>query len=106
LTKIIYLFILSLLIISGCSEDNERKIVGTWQETNNPKGLLEFRSDHTGLAYSPDQTGKQDSSEIKWQILKGEQKLSVITPSGPVNFEIKPDQLVAPNGIILKKIIK
>lgn len=102
--RISYLFFVSMFLISGCADNNEKKIVGTWQEIGNPKGKLEFRNDHTGLAYWPDQAGKQESSEMKWKILEGENRVSVITPPGPVNFEIRPDQLVAPNGTILKKV--
>jgi hypothetical protein len=104
LKKISYLFFVTLLLISGCSDDNEKKIVGTWQDINNPKGKLEFRSDHTGLAYWPDQSGKQETSEMKWKILKGENRVSVITPPGPVNFEIRSDRLVAPNGVVLNRV--
>lgn len=99
-----YLFIVGLLLISGCSDSKEKKIVGTWQEINNPKGKLEFRSDHTGLAFWPDQTGKQESSEMKWELLDSGNRVSVITPPGPVNFEVKPDRLLAPNGVILTKV--
>jgi hypothetical protein len=102
--RISYLFFLGLLLISGCSDNNEKKIVGTWQEINNPKGKLEFHSDHTGLAYWPDQSARQESSDMKWKILDGGNKVSVITPPGPVDFEIKPDRLVAPNGVVLTKI--
>jgi len=98
------LLFLLMLVIFGCADSEEKRIVGTWQELNNPKGKLVFRNDHTGLAYWPDQAGKQESSEMQWRILKGENRVSVITPPGPVNFEIKPDQLVAPNGTILKKV--
>jgi hypothetical protein len=41
---------------------------------------------------------------MNWVILKKENKVSVITPPGPVNFEIRPDRLVAPNGVQLTKV--
>jgi len=93
-----------LLLICGCSDDSEKKIVGRWQEKGNPKGRMEFFSDHTGRAYWPGESREQQSSPMKWQIIKGENKVSVITPPGPVNFEIKKDRLVAPNGVELTKV--
>lgn len=93
-----------LLVVCGCSKNPEKKLVGVWQETANPMGVLEFRSDHTGRAYWPGDSGKQEISEMKWVILKKENKVSVITPPGPVNFEIKPDRLVSPNGVVLIKV--
>ena len=92
-----------LLLVCGCSNNTEKQLVGKWQEKGNPNGVLEFSSDHTGLAYWP-VSGGQQMSVMKWQILKGENKVSVITPPGPVNFEIKPDRLVAPNGVVLSKV--
>lgn len=103
--KVICLLILSLVIsLCGCADNKERKLVGTWQEKNNPMGLLVFRADHTGRAYWPSTTGRQESEEMRWEILKGENKVSVITPPGPVHFEIKSDSLVSPNGVVLNKI--
>ena len=93
-----------LLLVCGCSDKTEKKIVGIWQETGNPKGRLEFSSDHSGRAFWPGDSGEQQSSPMKWKILKGENKVSVITPPGPVDFEIKPDRLVAPNGVVLSKV--
>ena len=93
-----------LLLVCGCSDNTEKKLVGKWQETGNPKGMLVFNSDHTGLAYWPGDSGEQQGSVMKWQILKGENKVSVITPPGPVNFEIKPDRLISPNGLMLTKV--
>jgi hypothetical protein len=104
LKKICYLLFMSFLLIAGCTDNKESDLVGTWQEINNPKGKLVFRSDHTGLAYWPDQAGNQEASEMKWQLLKGGSKVSVITPPGPVDFEIKPDRLIAPNGVILHRV--
>jgi len=105
LKKLICLLILSLVIsLCGCSDNKERKLVGTWQESNNPMGLLLFRADHTGRAYWPSEAGRQESEEMRWEILKGEDKVSVITPPGPVYFEIKGDRLVSPNGVVLKKV--
>jgi hypothetical protein len=93
-----------LLFICGCSNATEKKLVGKWQEKGNPKGSLEFSGNHTGRAYWPGDSGEQQSSPMKWAILKGENKVSVITPPGPVNFEIKSDRLVAPNGVVLTKV--
>jgi hypothetical protein len=96
---------LSLLLFCGCSDDNtEKKIVGKWQEVGNPMGRLVFSKDHTGQAYWPSDKGMQESSAMTWKIMKGENKVSVITPPGPVDFEIKPDKLVAPNGVVLTKV--
>lgn len=94
----------ALLLISGCTDSSDKKVVGTWQELNNPQGRLVFRSDHTGLAYWPGQSGKQEMSEMSWRMLKDESRVSVITAPGPVDFEIRSDQLVAPNGAILDKV--
>jgi hypothetical protein len=99
-----YLLIASILLVCGCSDKSEKNLVGRWQEIGNPKGRLEFSKDHTGRAYWPGDAGEQQSSDMKWQILKSENKVSVITPPGPVNFEIKPDRLVAPNGVVLTKV--
>jgi hypothetical protein len=104
LKKSSMVLITCLLLVCGCSNNSEKKVVGTWQENGNPKGRLEFFSDHNGRAYWPGDSGEQQSSPMKWQILKGENKVSVITPPGPVNFEIKPDLLVAPNGVELTKV--
>lgn len=93
-----------MLMVCSCSKSPDEKLVGKWNETTNPLGVLVFRSDHTGRAYWPDENGKQVSEEMKWQILKGENKVAVITPPGPVNFEIKPDRLVSPNGVVLVKV--
>jgi hypothetical protein len=99
-----YVLMTFLLFFCGCSNETEKKLVGSWQEISNPKGRLEFRSDHTGRAYWPGDYGEQQSSDMKWEILKNENKVSVITPPGPVNFEIKTDRLVAPNGVQLAKV--
>jgi len=103
--KSVYLlFVFLLLTICGCADDQEKKLVGTWQETSNPLGVLIFRKDHTGRAFWPNEAGKQESDEMKWVLLKGENKVSVITSPGPVNFDIKEDSLVSPNGVVLKKM--
>lgn len=103
--KLFCLLVLSLLIsVCGCTDNKERNLVGTWQETKNAMGLLVFRADHTGRAYWPNEAGRQESEEMRWEILKGENKVSVITPPGPVLFEISPDSLVSPNGVVLKKV--
>jgi len=99
-----YGLLFCLLLLCGCSENPEKKLVGRWQETTNPLGTLIFSSDHTGWAYWPNDSGKQERSPMKWEILKGEKMVSVITPPGPVNFEIRPDRLVAPNGVELVKV--
>jgi hypothetical protein len=104
LKKSSYLLIAGLLLVCGCSDNSEKKLVGRWQEKGNPKGMLEFSKDHTGRAFWPGDSGEQQGSAMKWQILKGENKVSVITPPGPVNFEIKTDRLVAPNGVVLFKV--
>ena len=105
LKRPIYLLCLFLLVtMCGCADKQEKKLVGTWQETGNPLGVLIFRKDHTGRAFWPNAAGKQESEEMKWILLKRENKVSVITPPGPVNFDIKPDRLVSPNGVVLTKI--
>jgi uncharacterized protein YcfL len=104
LKKACFLLIASLLLLGGCAKDPEKSLVGRWQETGNPKGAMEFFSDHTGRAYWPDNDGRQQSEAMKWVVLKKENKVSVITPPGPVNFEIKDDRLVAPNGVVLTKL--
>ncbi len=81
-----------------------KKLVGTWQEINNHKGALIFKSDYNGEAYWPDEAGAQQGSAMKWQILKGQNKVSVITPPGPVIFDIKGNRLIAPNGVVLVKV--
>jgi len=98
------LLVTCLLLLCGCADDMEKKVVGKWQEINNPKGSLLFNRDHSGQAFWPDEKGAQQGSAMRWQLLKNENKVSVITPPGPVIFEIKGDQLVAPNGVILTKI--
>lgn len=100
--KIVYLFIALSLLVAGCSDGREKSIVGVWQEINNPKGRLDFRKDHTGVAYWPDENGKQESSAMKWKLTDG--TVSVITPPGPVDFSLKANQLIAPNGLVLTKI--
>lgn len=102
--KIGCLLIICSVLVCGCSNRQEKKLVGKWQETTNPKGALEFYRNHTGLAFWPGDKGEQQSSAMKWVILKGENKVSVITPPGPVNFEIKSDRLVSPNGVVLVKV--
>ena len=94
----------ALLFASGCSESLEKKVVGKWQEVNNPKGGLIFNGNHTGKAFWPDERNTQQGEEMKWEILKDQKSVSVITPPGPVIFSIKDDTLIAPNGVILKKI--
>ena len=93
-----------LVLVCGCSKDQDKKLLGKWQETTNPMGVLEFRSDHTGRAYWPGKSGKQERSEMTWVVLDKENKVSVITPPGPVNFEIESNRLVAPNGVELTKV--
>jgi hypothetical protein len=97
------LFIVSLLL-GGCADNGEKKLIGKWQEINNPMGGLEFRSDHTGNAFWPDESGRQQSSAMKWELIKGESKVSIMTPPGPLIFEIKPDKIIAPNGVALSKV--
>jgi len=105
LKKSIYLLLLFLpLMICGCGDKQEQNLVGTWQETGNPLGVLIFRKDHTGRAFWPNANGKQESEEMKWILLKRDNKVSVITPPGPVNFDIKKDRLVSPNGVVLTKM--
>lgn len=98
------LLLTALLFLCGCSNSKEKNLVGTWQEANNPKGKLEFRSDHSGRAYWPDEFGRQAGSDMKWELVKGADKVAVITAPGAVNFEIKRDSLVAPNGVVLTRI--
>ncbi|NVN97898.1 MAG: hypothetical protein HXX17_01150 [Geobacteraceae bacterium] len=100
----VYLFIAVVIFISGCSNSNEKSIIGTWQELNNPLGKLEFNKDHSGIAYWPNEVGVQESSVMKWKVLKKENMVSVITPPGPVNFTIKQDRLISPNGVVLIKV--
>jgi len=104
LKNIYCLLITALLFLNGCNNSQEKNLLGTWQETKNPKGALVFRRDHTGFAYWPDDSGKQASSEMKWEILKGANKVAVITSPGAVNFEITRDSLVAPNGVVLTRL--
>lgn len=93
-----------LLVLYGCSENQDKKLVGWWQESGNPMGKLEFRGDHTGRAYWPNEQGKQEIEEMKWRIITEQNKVSVVTPPGPVNFDIKNDRLVSPNGVVLFKV--
>lgn len=104
LKKAYFVLLASLLLASGCTKEPEKRLVGRWQETGNSKGALEFFSDHTGRAYWPDEAGRQQAEAMKWGVLKGKNMVSVITPPGPVNFEIKPDRLLAPNGAVLTKL--
>jgi hypothetical protein len=101
-TRSLLLLVCSLLICS-CSERPEKKLLGRWVEVGNPKGALVFSANHSGRAFWPDEKGQQQSEEMKWEILEGGKKVSVITQPGPVYFEIRPDSLVAPNGVLLKK---
>lgn len=98
------LLLIGMLLVCGCSDKNEKKLLGRWQETSNPKGALIFASDHSGRAYWPDEAGAQQGSAMKWELLKGGDRVAVITPPGPVYFEIKADKLVAPNGVVLTKV--
>lgn len=102
--KYVFLLVAMVILISGCSDNNEKAIIGTWQELNNPMGKLEFRKDHSGFAYWPNEAGIQERSEMNWKILKQEGMVSVITPPGPVNFSIRPDRLISPNGVVLTRI--
>ena len=102
--KKMWVLLAGLLLVSACSDSQEKKIVGKWQEVNNPKGALLFKSDHSGQAFWPDESGAQQGSAMNWEILKNENKVSVITPPGPVNFTIQGDRLIAPNGVILTKV--
>ncbi|MBT0664257.1 hypothetical protein KI809_08075 [Geobacter pelophilus] len=104
LKKACFLLIAFLFLLGGCTKDPNKQLVGRWQEIGNPKGVLVFASNHTGRAYWPDKEGRQQSEAMKWVVLKKENKVSVITPPGPVNFEIKDDRLVAPNGVVLTKV--
>ena len=101
--KLLILFCI-LLFAGGCADNLEKKIVGKWQEVSNPKGGLIFNSNHTGRAFWPDERNAQQGEDMKWEILNDQKSVSVITPPGPVNFIIKDDTLIAPNGVILKKI--
>jgi hypothetical protein len=92
-----------MFLMGGCAKDPEKNLVGRWKEVGNPKGAMEFFSDHTGRAYWPDEAGRQQSEKMEW-ILKGNHVVSIVTPPGPVNFEIKSDRLVAPNGVVLTKL--
>jgi hypothetical protein len=102
--KKLWLLASCLLLICSCSDSSDKKIVGKWQEVNNPKGTLIFDSDHKGQAFWPGDKGEQQGSPMTWKYLKDENKVSVITPPGPVNFEIKGDRLIAPNGLVLTKV--
>lgn len=93
-----------LSLVCSCSSNNEKKLVGKWQELNNPKGVLIFFRGHKGEAYWPDEGGAQQMSTMRWEMVKKENKVSVITPPGPVVFEIKDNRLLAPNGVILTKV--
>lgn len=104
LIKVCFVLMASLLLLGGCANNEEKRLVGRWQEIGNPKGMLEFFSDHTGRAYWPDEAGRQNGEAMKWVIIEAGSKVSIITPPGPVNFDIKPDRLVAPNGVILTKV--
>ena len=96
--------LICMALVAGCSKNPENELIGRWQEVGNPMGALEFSKDHTGRAYWPDAKGQQQIESMRWTILKGENKVSVITPPGPVNFTIKNDRLVAPNGAELTKV--
>jgi hypothetical protein len=107
MTRYILLTIL-ISMVFGCTSTNgtdaEKRIIGTWQEVNNPKGALIFKSDHNGQAYWPDENGAQQASDMKWELIENGAKVSVITPPGPVIFEIKDNRLIAPNGVVLTRL--
>lgn len=75
--------------------------MGKWRETKDPRGVLIFLADHKGRAYWPDGPTGQDSSPMTWSLEAD--KVTTVTPQGPVVFIIKSDRLVAPNGLELKK---
>lgn len=97
-------FLVIGLLVCACSPDPEKKLVGRWQEIKNPKGMLVFSPDHKGDAYWPGDNGAQESSPMTWVIIKGQNKVEITTPPGPLIFVIKPDRLIAPNGLELVKI--
>lgn len=103
--KRVFMLLAGLALLSSCTNNElEKQLVGTWQEINNPKGALIFNSDHNGHAYWPDETGAQQGSAMRWQLVKNQNKVSVITPPGPVDFEIRDNRLVSPNGVVLTKV--
>lgn len=102
--KLGYLIFCFVLLGGGCSSDPEKKLVGRWQETENPMGVIVFLSNHKGDAYWPGDNGKQESSPMTWAIVSGQRMVTVMTPPGPINFQIKSDRLVAPNGVELTKV--
>jgi len=95
---------LFLFLVAGCSSKQERDLLGKWQETKNDNGVLIFLADHKGRAYWPAGTSGQDSSPMTWSIEKGGNKVTTVTPEGPVIFTLKDDRLIAPNGLELKKV--
>ncbi len=94
----------SVLFVCGCSENKDKKIVGSWQEVGDPLGRLEFRNDHTGRAFWPNEQRRQESEAMKWVLVNDGTMVSVMTPPGAVNFTIKDDRLVSPNGVVLVKV--
>jgi hypothetical protein len=100
------MLLLALLLVAGCSKNSnvERQLEGTWQETANPLGVLEFKSNRTGRAFWPDERGRQVGEAMTWSLNDRGDRVTVTTPPGPVIFEVHPDRLVSPNGLILRKV--
>jgi len=68
---------LSLLILTSCSKNPEKKILGQWEELEKPGSKVEFHDDGTLVAFS-------DSSPLKikgkWNFLEdGRLKTEMIT---------------------------
>lgn len=93
-----------MVLLCGCANEAEKKIVGKWQELHNPKGALHFNKDHSGHAYWPDEVGGQQDAAMTWSYQPKENTVTVVTPPGPVVFQFKGDRLLAPNGVELTKL--
>ena len=100
--KGILLLLACLMLIPGCSSNDENKVVGKWQNTKDQMYSCEFSADHTGSMHWLDKTGKPLQAPMKWSMVKGEKKVTVEANlgGGPIIgvFDLKDDKLVSPTG--------
>jgi len=97
-----FLLLACLILFSACSSNDENKVVGKWQNTENQQFGCEFLADHSGSMSWVDKSGKQLQAPIKWSKIKGEDKVTIEANlgGGPTVgvFDFKEDRLVSPSG--------
>lgn len=98
-----FLLLVCLLLIPACSSNDESKVVGKWQNSENQKFSCEFLADHSGSMQWLDNSGKQLQAPIKWSKVKGEEKVTVEANlgGGPTVgiFDLKDEKLISPSGL-------